>query len=1216
MRKLVPLALVAVLAVVAWLLFFQKHESSPQTGGETPAAEPASSAAPSLQADEPERVSPAPALEPVTNRPVKVGAGRFGLHGTVVDEAGRPVPGAWVAAYSAPFPILDFELDIEEIFTRPLNLSLEPLASSFADAEGKFDLAGVPGRTAYLVARTFQRLTPGRQRVLPEELDGEEGVLLRTVAGADLQGTVLDADGQPVAGAEVLVAPGLKYLIAAFRNRHFFAERAFTDAAGNFSVEAVPSDFALAAAAFNGPVRSGLAEFGPLAPRSSGRVTVRMDPMGGLSGEVVTSEDKAASGAMVVAVPLDLRRLVPFIRDPSSWTASTGGNGKYQFPELPRGQFLVIAQGRQGRSAPMQAAVLDAGSAAPKLVLDTQSVITGRVLNARGEPVAGAKVQLMSIPSTGENREDATRRAGGLLFTVAQEILPEFLPDATFARTETDGGFRIAGWRSARLRVSAPGYVQSDFEMGQIDAERKPVLLLYQPGAVEGVVMDAGKGKPVQFYLVRGEADELLGQSVRAARGESRPRRSRGEEPATPAEDNAAAAAAKVTEALQKDFAELAAELKPEEDLVLPMESWRAELEASVFCDAADGRFRLDGLPPGKWEIGVQAPNYARAEADDVPVRSGETTKGVIINLSRGATVSGRVLSKGNGQPVEGAMVTLGRGQELGFTAMLQGLDDNTAIGESQADGSFFIQGAREGDDHVNVVAAGHASATQEIPPLQAMEERTDVVVELSAGGVITGIVTDRHGLPLGGRMVGAVSMQARDFQQTATDEHGRYRMEHMRPGSYFLLTAGLDDESLFSGDFAAMLSSSRILTAYVAEGEVTTVDIVDESAGGCRLSGKLVKAGLPLPGANLAVFATERSGLLDFRISTARTDEFGEFEFKSLAPGEYVLNVEAEDWDGQLELEVADVPEDYRVLEVPRTEVRGRVVAEGSGAPVPQASVRLVREDGLASSMFGMFGGGEGAATKMADTNEQGDFLFEGVSPGRYHLEVSGQSWWGEEREDSVPLGRAELPSFELGFNEVKQLDTVRLPVAGNIKVSVVDGSGEPVERGIQVRAVPLDRKAEDADAGEEERLRGFGWNGTGWVRGVAAGSYRLEVESEGYAPASLAAVEVTEGETTEVQVTLRRGANLNLRILDANNRPIGNAKVEVVDPDGVVVNRDDGIGAAFARFFGGNQDGSYRLGTFAPGSYTVRATYEGRVREVPVTLLEGQDELAEIRF
>ncbi|HEX9792965.1 MAG TPA: carboxypeptidase regulatory-like domain-containing protein [Planctomycetota bacterium] len=1185
-RFVVPLAAVAVLGLVAWLLFFQNTDTDRSLAplAAEVVAQRGPAAADRIDQDP---LARAESLGPeFTNRPIKVGAGRFGLHGIVVDENGDSVPGAWVAAYSSPFPLLDFEFQIAEIFEKPLDFSLEPLASVFADDEGLFQLQGVPGRTTYLTARTVGRLTPRRQRVLPDELDGEKGVIVRTVAGATLEGRVVDAQGRPAAGAEVLVGPGLKYLIAAFRNRTFFMERALTDADGRFQIEAVPARMALMANAFQPVVRNGIEEFGPLAAGSTGNVNVQLAAMGGLSGVVLDSKDEGVRGATVVAVPLDLRRALPFIRDIPAWTRTTGSDGSYAFPELPRNNYMLFAQAREGRAAPVSTAVVGEAAAAPDIVIQEQTIVTGRVVDGKGKPVADALVKVQSIPAgelkkTGEERARSMAQ-GGFILEAAQEILPELLPSSTWDRTDARGNFRIPAWQNARVRVEARGFPVADFQLPGSDEGLKPVLVLRKPGSLEGLVIDSGAGKPVQFYLVRGNFRNQKGDEVKAALAE------------TLAEDEVA---------------------------VTPRSSWRAEVAASYLCDTKDGRFLLENLPAGEWQLTVQAEGYAPGESDRLQVEPGEATRGVVITLGRGATISGQVIAKATGEGVEGAVITVGHGEESGFVAMLQGLDQSTAMGETDEQGFFRVTGAREGADHVNALSEGYAAASVEVPPLQAHEEREEILVELAMGGTITGTVTDRHGATLPGRMVGAMSIQAKDFQQTATNADGAFRMEHMRPGSYFMITAGLDDDSLFSGDLMSVLTSSRILTAYVTEGEITLVDIVDQSAGGCRLRGRLVRNGQPVPDANLAAMASETSGLFDFRFATARSDELGEFEFKNLAPGEYVLNVETRGWDGQFEIAVPDYPEDFQILEVPRTEIHGRVVAEASGAPVAGASVQLIREDGLANSLTSMFGGG--TSRKFANSDQEGVFLFEGVAEGRYHLEVRGQGlpFRGRGRVGlepvaaGPPLGRVRTASFELGRNERKNLNLVKLPLAGSIKVIAEDGRGAAFEGALSVSSKPLDGGAQ---AGEEDSpFANRGWGrGSATVSSLQPGNYSVTVESEGFAAQTIGGIVVVGGETTEVRVTLARGATLSARVLDANNRPVASADVAVLNRDGRKVNREAGFGGAFTRLFTGSGDGAQPLGTFPPGTYTVRATWQDRTVDTTVTLLEGAEETVTLRF
>lgn len=1216
MRKFLPFVLLLLGAALIFLMM---------DGGPAGKSDPVEETQESVEIDldpapvnvvSEERSSAIPLEEPYNNRQVKVGAGKYGLFGKVIDEDGQAVANAWVAAYSVPFPLIDFEFNFAEILEKPLNFELEPLASVFTDDKGEFQLQGVPGRNLYLTARSLHRLTPRRQRVVVDALDREEGVVLKTVAAASLRGRVVDATGAAVANSEVLVGPGVKYLVSAIRNRTFFFERIFTDAQGEFYIEAVPANMTLTSNAFYQSVQTGLTEFGPLRANTEGQTLVKLDEMGSLTGKVHDTEEEPVGSAIVVAVPLDLRKIIPFVRDPNAWTTTSKSNGSYAFNLLPNGNYVMLAQGDKGRSGPSQSYVSGPNSVAKVIQVDTKAIIEGRVVDTQGKPLGGATVSLQSIPEGDLGDEEARLRSvGGFYLEAAREILPELLPLETKVRTDSQGRFRLPAWRRARLRVSAPGFVDNDFKLSGLKKEN-PVLVMYQPGSVEGLVVDSNAGKPVQFYLIRGELRSLEGAKARREKEEAaRSAREAELELAMAATGEASEDEVNGEDLEVEEKTPLQQSLSEDEQAIFPSRSWRANVYASYFCDDPSGRFRLDNLPPGEWRLIVRANNYAVEKGTNIEIKAGEVTKGVIVNLNAGATVYGQVVKKGTEEPIAGAVVSAGRGEESGFAALLQGLDDDTAMTETNSEGRFVLQGVREKSDWIHVLAGGFAAASLKIEPLESFEERKDVTVEVLVGGTIEGIVTDRHGIPVAGRMVGAMSPQAKDLQQTSTDSEGFYRMENMRPGSYFMLTASLDDESLFTGDLMSIMNSSRLTTAWVSNGEVSKVDIVDPSAGGVKLTGTLSQKGMNVQGAFIMATANEKASLLDFRMASSRTNENGEFEFKSLAPGEYTLNIDAPDWEGQLIVDIPDIPEHFVYLEVPRGEVHGRVLAEVTGEPVKDATVMLVRDD-VDTGAFGMFGPG-GGSRDWGETDEQGYFSFEGVAPGEYHVEVRGSSWWrGSDEEENRPkLGVVESEAFVLNENEIHQMEPLALPVAGDVNVLTLDSAGNKYEGRFSLVAKP---QAETEQPEEEDwfRNRGWGRRGKGVIRNLSPGMYDIEVTADGYSPRTIKDVEVRQGETTEVQVTMVKGVKLRARVLGSDNRPLANAQMDVYNLEGEKVSKDSGIEAAVARFFGGNSDGAVEVGTFDPGSYYLKVTWEDQVREVPVNLIEDQSDVVEVRF
>jgi protocatechuate 3,4-dioxygenase beta subunit len=527
------------------------------------------------------------------------------------------------------------------------------------------------------------------------------------------------------------------------------------------------------------------------------------------------------------------------------------------------------------------------------------------------------------------------------------------------------------------------------------------------------------------------------------------------------------------------------------------------------------------------------------------------------------------------------------------------------AIARTDVEGAFELRGVDPGMEWVHALSEGFAPASLQIEEMQEGELREELILEVMLGGSIEGHVYDRHGNPLPGRMVAGMAPDSQDFWQAATDDEGYYLAQHVKPGNYFVVTAALDDDALFTGDFLSVLGGTRLAQKAVKDGQTVTLDIEDLAAGGCKLKGQVLSGGMPIANAAMFAMATDTAGPLDFRIATARTDDNGVFDFGEMAPGEYKLQVQAASWDGSIEFFVDDIPEDYQILEAPRGEIHGRVVHELTGLPIEGASVSLVRDDGSGGGMFGMFGGG-GRGGEWANTDASGEFSFDGVSPGEYHVEVTMNRWgWSSDEPDSEPLGRAKSRRFDLGENQSRRVKDVQLPVASTLSLIVTDASGDPFGESFSIEAVRSD--------GEGDSLSGWGWNGKGNVSGLEAGSWDVTVQSDGYATAQQANVEIGVGERVELKFSMEVGGDIHIRMEDSTGQPLMGAKITVLDSEGVRVSRQ-GLGA-FAAFAGG-EDGSFPAGTYAQGSYRVIVEWQGERQEKRVSVVSGDFRLVEFTF
>ena len=1191
MRKVLIPLLLALAAALAWLLFSPTDEQEHNLdqlefstlNNNQDVAESNSDAGSRINSVE---------LPSFNNRQEKVGLGKHKMSGIVVDENNQAVSGCWVAAYSVPFPLFDFTSDITEIFEKPLDFNLEPMASVFADHEGRFNLRGLQGRTIYLTARTKQRLTPRRQRVLSENLNNSDSpVIVRTVAAASVSGKVVDANGSAVAGAEVLIGPGVKYLLSAFRNRSFFMERIYSDASGTFEIEAVPAGIPLTVNAWRGGVEGGMREFGPLAPSTENNIQVKLFQLGTLEGEILDTEDKAITGADVIALPLDLRLTIPFVRDPMLWTATSNSKGQYRFTQLPNASYLLMAQGQQGRSAPGSAQVNGNGSLAGPLVINTSQTVSGRIVDSVGKPVVRAMVKLMAIPTSTEDRgseRSRMNRPGGILMEAAQEILPELIPETTFTTTNAKGEFKIPAWKQAKLRVEAKGYAHFDFSLNNLKDEHQPVLQISKPGGIRGKVINSIDDQAVSICLIRGEM----------------------------ARDSQAMTAQIQSLGYISDGVEANSKPEPEvswlndgEQLIRSTNSWRQKAQASYFVDNDQGSFEITGLPPGAWYLTTQAEGFTSSKSPAVIVAENKITKDVVLSLEPGASVSGRVVEAGTSNPIAGAVVTAGKGEESGFMAMLQGMGDSVAMAETDSDGFFTVHGVESGADHVNVLADGYAAASSKVEALEQHEQRTGIKVEVPFGGTLTGTVYDRNNNPLPGRMVGAASMQAKDFQQTAANGDGVYTMSNMKAGSYIMVTAALDDESLFTGDIMTMLSGSKITTANVRENEVTQLDIIDSSAGGCRVEGEVLDRGIPVPNANILMLKAN-SGMLDFGMSTARSNKDGKFVFKSLEPGEYRAQIDTGDWNGALEVEVMDAAEDFLLLEIPVSNVRGRLIAEGSGMPVPDLSLTLRgmnQNQGMMSMMFG--GGRNGSRAGWCQSNDDGFFEFERISAGRYQVVVKGG------KVDGVgSFSEVTSKTFTLREGDDFDLGDIKLPLGGIIDIQV-SFSGDTKQTWFSTSAWPSEKTKEDNDSKSKQSWgRVTDEGASSLLEGLEPGLWDVEVKADGYASATLTKVAVSAGETTVCKINLEQGGKVRVSILE-NGDLVNADKVVLINSNGDHV-ASDGRGNVPLALRGIIPAGNVHLASHAPGVYKIIAQKGGVERETQVDVRSGQTSSIDINF
>jgi len=602
-----------------------------------------------------------------------------------------------------------------------------------------------------------------------------------------------------------------------------------------------------------------------------------------------------------------------------------------------------------------------------------------------------------------------------------------------------------------------------------------------------------------------------------------------------------------------------------------------------------DGRHFIENVWHGTWYVYAEAPNYVQPE-EALRIEVTRTAE-VTVHLSRMAAVSGIVLDP-LGNPVSRASVTL-------MDSLKQ---SNSKSAKTDESGHFSIGQVPPGSYELWAKHDEFATSAIQGIELNAHDAKTDLRLQLQAGGAIHGIVYGSDGSPAAGLTIEAGQTFGRAQRGTVSDAEGRFQLEGLAAGKYQVIAQPEYEfgfaEPRSSRDVSAdeMMRELKITTAVVVDGEITEVVLGGRPGSPVRVFGRVTRAGVAARHGSIAILREGGSMLDALDSASVQADGSYVLQVNGHGPATLVFTDDMSAFGGWSQ--PIDIPEqsEWRCdVELPAGRLHGLVVSKLG--PLQGVTVMLDPHEAVTHEL----GFGLGNSTR---TDARGRFEFESLTAGVYDLRVMTVGLDSDSRE---PVARV-VSGITIDTNELTEI-TVEIEAGGTLVGRAIDAEGNP-----QARASIFVR---DATGQLVSRISMVESDANGHFSHPGLPPGELFVESRTPEGASQpVAVQIVPGEEAEVVLRVIAGTLLTVHAENSAGEPT-RMRLTVVDSAGrehaAMRSRFDletGMTSAI--------DNTRRtVGPLPPGKYTVTAfDYEGREKRRTVTLKAARERVLRLRF
>ncbi len=546
-------------------------------------------------------------------------------------------------------------------------------------------------------------------------------------------------------------------------------------------------------------------------------------------------------------------------------------------------------------------------------------------------------------------------------------------------------------------------------------------------------------------------------------------------------------------------------------------------LISSVLTDT-NGQYTISEFLPGDYLVSANA-NLYQQQIKAATVASNATTTVNFALIAPPGTISGTVTDAVTTNPIAGATINVYSGQILTATAL------------TDPNGNYQIPNLAP--DNYIVTASAATYQTQARGGTVTASATTVVNFALiSPPGTISGTVTDAITTnPIEGANVSVFSGQTL-IASALTDVSGNYTIPDLEPGQYNVIASAGANYQIAS------------LGATVVGGMTTTVNFALQPNPGA-IAGTVTNEanGAPIPGTSILV-------LQNFTVvSSALTDANGNYSIPDLAPGNYTVIANAQNFSIAVVGATVTVNTTTTVnfaLKADLGKIFGTVTDSVTTLPIPGATIQ-VRNSFIV------------VATSITDSN--GGYNFPNLAPDTYTVTASAPDYQRQAQSASVTSNQVTVVNFALISNP----GTISGTVTDAITTNPIPDTTVAVFQGSTL----IDSALTDV-------------NGNYTIPDLAPGDYTVLAIAQGYQAAFLAET-VTAGATTVANFALNSNPGTIAGIVTdtCTGNPVPGALISVTQGSTIV-----GFGLTDA-------SGNYSIDTLAPGNYTVTAVHKNSLSE-----------------